>query len=70
MKQLPETIDPQEQSAGYSYEFSAVPGGGSRTIKVVVTEGELKGKSALVIKMPDQFSGFFPKIDRSFFSKK
>ncbi|PWW82488.1 hypothetical protein CR164_05730 [Prosthecochloris marina] len=70
MKQLNKTINPEERSAGYSYEFSVVPGGSSRTIKVVVTEGELKGKSALVIKMPDKFSGFFPKIDRSFFSKE
>lgn len=47
-----------------AYRLNVVPEHGKRTVNVVVTGGELKGRSALVIKMPDEFSGFFPELDR------
>lgn len=52
----------------YQYKFAVAPEYGRRTVRVIVTEGALKGKSALVIKMPDQFSGFFPEMDPNILS--
>ena len=46
----------------YSYSLSTVPNHGKRTVNITITGGKLKGKSALIIKMPDAFSGFFPKL--------
>lgn len=58
----------QDQNT-YKYQISLVPELGTRAIRVKVTDGDLKGKSALVIKMPDQFSGFFPELSGFFHEK-
>ncbi|MDL1968795.1 MAG: hypothetical protein LWW97_09690 [Deltaproteobacteria bacterium] len=65
MRKPAETMAQHAHGKTYSYEYTAVPEHGKRTVNVVVTAGELKGKSALIIKMPDEFSGFFPEVDSS-----
>lgn len=64
-EKIGKTVTQHVHKNAYTYECLAVPDYGKRTIKIVVTDGELKGKSALIIKMPDQFSGFFPEMDPS-----
>ncbi len=63
MKKSRGHLDRHTDKVTYSYKLSVAPEHGKRTINVIVTAGELAGKSALVIKMPDEFSGFFPALD-------
>lgn len=52
--------DSEKKSRSYGYVVKPQKG---RTLRVNVTDGRLKGKSALIIKMPDRFSSFFPEMN-------
>lgn len=49
----------------YTYEIKDAPEIGEGAIHVKIVEGKHEGKVAVVIKMPDEFSGFFPEMSFS-----
>ena len=50
------------KSENYTYELKDAVEIGKGVVQVKVIGGKYDGKVAVVIKMPDDFSGFFPTI--------